>query len=260
MKKTISMLLLAAITVLSLSACSSAALVNSTGALFKAAAATSEQNQQPNPGSPRLIRVTGTGVNLVTPDIAMINVGVQVEDKEVAKAIDDNIAKSQKIKDTLVSMGVDQKDIQTQDFSVYVIQKYDTENKPTGSAYQINNTVAITIRDLSKIGKILGEVTRAGANNIYGIRFDLSDKSKASDEARNLALKDAARQAAEVAKVMNVELGEVYSITISNYNAPVFPEMGKGGGEGIMASAANVPISSGQYSISVSTEVAYFIK
>jgi uncharacterized protein YggE len=209
---------------------------------------------------PRTISVSGTGKVYLTPDIATINVGVHTEDVDVGKALSDNTAAAQNVADALKGFGVDEKDIQTTNFSIYPNQTYGPAGEMLGIKYMVDNTVMITVRDLAKLGEILSSVVNEGANNIYGITFDVSDRTKALDDARKAAIADARLQADELAAAAGVTVGQVMSISVSNTSQPQpYYNMGYGGGGG-MAASAPAPVSSGQLIVTADAYITYEMK
>jgi uncharacterized protein YggE len=118
----------------------------------------------------------------------------------------------------------------------------------------------ITVRDLAKLGEILSSVVGEGANNIYGITFDVSDRTKALDDARKAAIADARLQADELAAAAGVTVGQVMSISVSNTSQPQpYYNMGYGGGGG-MAASAPAPVSSGQLIVTADAYITYEMK
>jgi hypothetical protein len=214
------------------------------------------QTEQP---TPRTMNVNGTGKVYLVPDIAYINIGVHTENKNASEAVSANTAQTEKVIASLKAAGVDAKDIQTTNFSIYPQQKYDTNGQPTGEIiYMVDNTVAITVRDISKLGELLDAAVKAGANNIYGITFDVSDKEAALSQARADAVANAQQIAKELADASGVTLGQV--MTISSYGGtpvPIFE--GKGGGMA-SAEAASVPVSPGQMVLTVDVAMVYEIR
>lgn len=209
---------------------------------------------------PRTISVTGTGKVTLVPDIATINVGVHTENEDVSVALAENNAKAMSVRDALVKFGVKAEDIQTTSFTIYPNQQYGPMGEILGMKYSVDNSVFITVRDLTKMGEVLSTIVNLGANNIYGINFDVSDREKALKEARLAAIADAKFQADELAAAAGVKVGQVMSISISTTNPPIpmYADYGKGGG-GAMA-AAPAPISGGQLIISVDAYLSYEIK
>jgi len=205
------------------------------------------------------ISVTGNGIVYLTPDIAYIYVGVHTEDPDIAQAVERNNTQAQAVVDALKNMDVAAVDIQTSSFSVYSSQQYDPmTNQPSGYTYMVDNTVYITVRDLTTLGRLLNTVVSAGANNINSIQFDVADKTAAQAEARQKAMDAAASLAQELAGIAGVQLAEVQNISYSDYSPSYY--YGVGGGGGGAAPNATVPIQPGQIQISVSVSVTYGIK
>ena len=208
----------------------------------------------------RTMNVNGTGKALLTPDIAYINIGVQTENKDASEAVSSNNAQVQKVTTALKAAGVNEKDIQTTNFSIYPQPKFDDKGQPTGEiTYVVQNTVSVTVRDISKIGDLLDSAVKAGANNIYGIQFDVSDKSAALTLAREEAVKNAQIAANDLAKASGVTLGPIQTITSYGGGSPVYLSEGKGGGMAV-ADVASVPVSAGQMVLTVDVNIVYEIR
>lgn len=221
------------------------------------------EQAQPNinvelPSSSRTITVTGVSQVAVTPDIAYITVGSRQEADSVSEAVENSTATVGKIMEAVIAAGVAEEDIQTSNFSVYSTDKYTLEGIRSGSSYAVENTVYITVRDLTKMGEVLGEAVKAGANTVWGIQFDKSDKSEALSKGRAEAVEKAADQAQELADAAGVTLGELQSIShYSGYSTPY--GAGMGGGAPIAASSA-IAISPGQQYIQVDVTVTYLVE
>ena len=210
-----------------------------------------------NADSPRTISVTGSGKVYLKPDIAMINVGVHTENEDVSVALSENNAKALSVRDALTAFGVKPDDIQTTSFSVYQSQVYGPMGEMLGLKYMVDNSVYITVRDLAKMGDVLTTLVNKGANNIYGITFDVADRAAALTKARQAAVADAKAQAEELAAAAGVKVGQVISVsTATTGNAmPIYAEYGYGGGGGMAAAPA--PISSGQLIVTVDAYLTY---
>lgn len=229
-------------------------LAISLSACDAAIAQTASSSSESQPA--RTLTVTGNGKVFLTPDIANVSIGVQTQGKDAAEAVSSNNAETQKVIEALKGMGVEAKDIQTTNFSIYPRQEYDNNGNLTGITYVVDNTVYVTVRDLSKIGDLLNSVVQSGANSISGIQFDVADRVKALSEARKAAVDNAHAQAEELAQAAGVKLGPVQSITVSS-SAPIPMVQSR---EALAAGAAEVPISPGQLSLSVDVTVVYEIQ
>ncbi len=234
------MFLVVAVLALALSAC---------GALPAASGGSVEQ--------PRTLTVTGNAQIPLTPDIAYIQIGVHTEAETVANAVENNNIQVEAVKAALLNLGVAEQDLQTTNFSIYQMDQWSPDGTSFGKVYSVDNTVYVTIRDLARMGDLLQAAVQAGANNIYGIQFDVADKSAALVEGRRLAVAAAAAQAQELAGVTGVTLGDIRTISYysGSYATPFYGYGGGGGG-----GAEQVSISAGQLLISVDVSVVYDIQ
>jgi hypothetical protein len=207
-------------------------------------------------GEPRSLSVTGSGMVSLTPDIAYIYIGVHTENRDIAQALAENNQQAQAVVEALKSMGVAAEDIQTSSFNIWSMEDYD-EIGQTYTKYTVDNTVYVTVRDLTNLGALLNTVVGSGANTINSIQFDVADKTAAMAEARQKAMENAASLAGELAQVAGLSLGEIQTITYSDSGA--YPYYGMGGG-GASAPNATVPIQPGQLQISVTVSVTYGVR
>ena len=207
----------------------------------------------------RMISVTGNAQVILSPDIAYISIGVHSESETAKEAVASNNTQSQAVIDAIKGQGVDAKDIQTTNFSVYQQTKIGPNGENQGIIFMADNTVYVTMRDLTKIGDILDSSIAAGANSIYGITFDVQNKDAALATGRDQAMTDAKAQAEELIKAAGATLGDVQSINYySSSPSPIYYDnkavpAGVGGG-------GSVPISTGQLTLTVSVSVTYAIK
>jgi uncharacterized protein YggE len=153
-------------------------------AALSACGAVQSSDKYPQP----TINVTGNGQVYIVPDIAYINIGVHSEAEVVTDALNENNQQAQAISGVLSGMGVTAEDIQTTAFNVFPMQEYGPNGEVTNTKYGVDNSVMVTVRDLSKLGTILDAVVQAGANTINSISFDAQDKTAAYAEARRLAV------------------------------------------------------------------------
>jgi uncharacterized protein YggE len=208
---------------------------------------------------PRTINVTGNAQVILAPDIAYISIGVHSEAKSATEAVASNNSQTQAVTDAIKGQGVDAKDIQTTNFSVYQQEKYSPSGEDLGSFFMTDNTVYVTMHDLTKIGGILDASISAGANNIYGITFDVQDKETALASGRDQAMADAKAQAEELAKAAGATLGSVQSVSYySSSPTPIYYDSKAAAPAAV--GGGSVPISSGQLTLTVSVTVTYAIK
>jgi uncharacterized protein YggE len=205
------------------------------------------------------ISVTGTGQSFGTPDIADIQLGIDVSDAEVGAAIEKANTVMAAVQAAVKEQGVEDADMQTVNFNVYPEDIYDRETgQPTGERrYHVNNFLNVKVRDISKVGAIIDAGLTAGATNVSGLSFGVDDTSALEAEARTNALKDAEERAKQLAAGVGVTLGKPIIVTeiLSGpvYPMPVFAAAADGKG------AAAPAISVGQQAVSIQVNVTYAI-
>ncbi len=207
-----------------------------------------------NPGS---ISVDGMGQVTVVPDRATINIGVHTEADDISEGLNQNTAQANAITAALTKMGIEKKDIQTSNFNVWPNDRYDPiTGQVTGRYFAIDNTVNVTVRDLAILGEALNAVVKAGANSIYGITFDVNDRSTAIAEARDLAIKDAQTKAKKIADSSGVSLGKLINVSVYEGYMPT----PYGTFDGMSVEAATVPIAAGTLNITMQASLTFAIK
>jgi uncharacterized protein len=202
----------------------------------------------------RTLSSNGNGMVYIAPDIAYINIGVHTEAPEVSTALSDNSAQALKVSQALTALGVEAKDIQTTSFNVYPMSTYAPDGTISSKYYAVDNTVYVTVRDLSKLGNLLDAVVKSGANTINSISFDIQNKDAAMAQARDMAIAKAKSEAESIAAAAGVKLGDLQTVSVSSngYPTPVYD--GKGGASAI---AASVPVSAGQLVVSADAYMTY---
>ena len=256
-KIVVIVLLLSAIV---LSACGAVAAQASTGQSFAGVG-----QQQTTENTPRTLSVNGTGQVRLSPDIAYVTIGVHTQNQDAKAAVEANNAQTMDLKDALVAFGVDADDIRTTNFNIYSFEDYSQPIEPGGEkpplVYSVDNSVYVTVRDISTLGDLLSVAVDAGANNIWGIQFDVTDKAEAISQARELAVASARAQAEELAGYAEVELGEI--VNISSYGGAPMPFAEGVGGGGFAAEAAldsSVPVSPGMLTITIDVSIVFEIE
>jgi uncharacterized protein len=192
----------------------------------------------------------------VAPDQAQIDGGVTSEAKTAREASEANNAAMGKVLLALKGAGMEEKDYQTSRLSLQ--PQFATPSKVTERAgivsFRASNRITVRIRDVTKVANVIDVLVGAGANDIGGINFTVTQASKHLDEAREKAIADARRKAEIYAKAAGVTLGEPISISEEGAPSPVF--------RGKMAApmAAGAPVAQGEETLSVTVSVTWAIK
>lgn len=208
----------------------------------------------------RSVSVNGQGVATAKPDLATINVGIETTGTTVQDATTNNEQIMQKILEALKGQNIEDKDIQTSNYSLWVDQRYDDQGNITGIAgYRVSNDLVIVVRDLNNLGIVLQSVTDAGANKVYGISFGIADMTKLREQAREQAVADAKARAEALAKLTGNNVGLVINISESYSGGNPVPVMYEARMD-MAAGNAAPSISAGQLNVTVDVNVTYELK
>ena len=206
---------------------------------------------------PAMISVTGQATISVAPDQAAIEAGATSDAKTAREASDANNTVMGKLLLALKAADIDAKDIQTSRLALQPQYTPNTSNvsPPKVSGYRASNHVTVRLRDITRVASTIDLLVGAGATDIVGVNFMVSQASKLLDDARAQAVADARRKAEIYAKAAGVALGAPLSISEEAPPGPVF--RGK-----MMAAApmAATPVAQGEETLSVTVSVSWAIK
>ena len=203
------------------------------------------------------ISVSGFGEAAGKPDIALIQLGVNVTSDQVGKAVEDSNQAMEKITEALLGAGIVEEDLQTTNFNVWPEDRYDPiTGESTGErVFHVDSTLQVKVREIDQAPNIIEIALEQGANNIYGLTYDIDDTTTLEAEARSKALADARVRADQLAAEIGVTLGDPILVSEGTSGGTIYPvayerAVGMGGGP---------PISTGQLTVSLQVNVTYAI-
>jgi uncharacterized protein YggE len=160
---------------------------------------------------PRIISVIGTAEINIPPDEVTLRMGIDTRDRDLSVAKAKHDERSRKVISLARSAGVDEKDISTTMLNME--PDYSEEKIPKFLGYEVSQTIAITLKDLSKYEMLMTKLLDAGVNRVSGIDFHLGDPRKAREEARAKALHAAKEKAVAMAAVLGQTVGKPWAIS-----------------------------------------------
>ncbi|MFQ5996956.1 MAG: SIMPL domain-containing protein [Dehalococcoidales bacterium] len=207
------------------------------------------------------IWVSGEGKVSVVPDVAILDLGVEVQSDTVAGAQSYAATVMTDVLEELDNQGVAKKDIQTRRFSIYPVRRWsDQEAREVLIGYRVSNTVTAKVREVDDAGAIIDAVAKVGGDyiGINNISFTVDDPTPYHKEVREKAMADAEAKAKQLADLGGVKLGK---LTFISEGGPL-PVVREAYLEApIPAPAmAPTPISPGETEIRLTVQVAYSIE
>lgn len=210
------------------------------------------------------VTITGQGKVVYTPDLAIINLGVQIDKAaKPEEALNQLNAKVADIIKAVIAVGVAPEDIQTQNYSLYPQYDY-RDNVSTVSGYNANEQLVIKVsgydQDANRLSQVIAAASQAGANQVNSLSFDASNMNELKQEARIKAIADAKVKSVSLADSAGVKLKDItgwYENMIGPIPYYSTTDYGKGG-MGAGAAAPEVP--AGDREVVIEIGVTYNLK
>jgi len=124
------------------------------------------------------ITISKTGTVYAVPNLAQIDFSIITEGKEVNDVMRENNEKSSAVIEKIKAQGVDELDIKTTYYNVYPLYEWHKEGdslSTTGTrvltGYEAVETINVKVREVEKIGGLIEEAVRAGANQVGDLQF-----------------------------------------------------------------------------------------
>ncbi|MDB5187821.1 MAG: hypothetical protein JWO50_341 [Candidatus Kaiserbacteria bacterium] len=219
------------------------------------------------------IVVSGTGDVTAVPTIASFSYTVDEKAKDVATAQTQATKKTNDIIAYLKDQKIDDKDIQTTDYSVTPNYEYTggvcVQNGtycPPGKqvlvGYEVSQSVTVKVRDTTKAGDILAGIGSRNPSYVSGLTFTVDDETALQSQAREKAIANAKTKADALASQLGVSIVRVVGFSEDGNQPRPISYMDKTMSSGAMAPEAAVapavPTGENKYTSNVS--ITYEIK
>ncbi|MEO0074973.1 MAG: SIMPL domain-containing protein [candidate division WOR-3 bacterium] len=157
------------------------------------------------------IVVRGEGVIEQEADLAIVQLGVSLQDRTADKAYKEVNRIVNEIIKAVSRVGIKKEDIKTASIGLYPQYEF-PEGTQRLIGYQMYHNLSLRVRDIRKLADVIDFATVAGANTISSISFGFQDPAKLESQARVMAINDATQKAQAIAKATNLNLGRIVQI------------------------------------------------
>jgi len=212
------------------------------------------------------ITFSGTGEIFAKPDLITTSFSILTQAKTVAEALSENTKKMNAVIDFMKSQGVAEKDLKTINFNIFPRYEYQRVEIqiypfPPGKSvlvgYEVDQSLEVKIRDLTKVGHILQGGADAGANQVGDLSFTVDQADELKSQARKQAIDQAKAKAKELTSQLVVRLGRVVNFSESG-GYPIFIGIAK---ESSQVGGGGAPqIQTGENKIEVTVSITYEIR
>ena len=172
------------------------------------------------------VTVEGKAEVSVTPDQAILNLGVQMEGRNLSsmtKRVAEATNAFLKLTD---DMNIKRNDVMTS--GVNINPRYRYENK-TGrrifDGYSISRSIQVDIKNINQLGSIIERSVEQGFNNISAPIFRVSQEDQIIQSLHSLAVEDALKRAGALVDPLNATVGKALKIDASSVQSIAPPMM-----------------------------------
>ena len=206
---------------------------------------------------PAVISVSGQGRADVAPDMATINIGIVTTGKTAQLAQADNAKIASDVTAALGKLGIFSKDIQTCYTMSPVYEKGDFKK---AAGYRANNTVTVTINDVSKVGQVIDTALNSGATDVNGLSFGLKDVKSVRNSALQMAVQDARSKADAIAAALGVKIVGIQNVKEGGSNFARYEMANLRLGKMDAAPMADTPVSAGTVGVDADVHIDFQIQ
>jgi uncharacterized protein YggE len=200
------------------------------------------------------ITVTGSDQEFVAPDQAQVTVGVHTTAATAAGAQSADDKAAQAVISAVEALGVSQDDIRTAWYDLSPNYAPGGPDRPSRlSGFQATDQLTVTIRDVSQVGAVIDAAVAAGANQVDGVSYTVSDPGKVQRQSYAAALQDARARADAIAQSAGVQIAGLYAVdaSSSSWNGPV-PFAAQ-----VTSAAPAAPVQPGKQAIQTRVKAVY---
>ncbi len=174
------------------------------------------------------ITVTAEHTLYVDPNRAIVSIGVVTKNEDLEAAQNENRQLSNQVVQSLMKNGVPKKDIQTSTYQIFPQYNYE-DGKQVFTGYEVRQVFRVTIDDIEKVGTIIDDAIKNGANRVENIQFVNSNPIESYQQALATAYQKAYQKARTLATQSSQQLNpqpksitEQSSQTVTPYVSTTF--------------------------------------
>ena len=203
-------------------------------------------------GARSFVRVVVTGESSVEaqPDTVVVTLSVVTQNANASEAQAENASKTDAVLRAVRAVaGV--KEVKTSGYSLQPQYAYKEGTAPFITSYIVRNSVNVTVGDVKQTGAVIDAGSRAGANNVEGLSFQLRNDAQARQRALSEATREALAKARTLATALGGSVVRVVEVQEAGAFRPPVPLYEREVGNVAMArqSAAPTPVEPGSLEI-----------
>lgn len=214
----------------------------------------------------KTITVTGTATRSASPDLLVVQFGVETQEKTAKEALDKNSLSMNQIVNAIKSVGIMEADISTARFNIYPV--YEGYEDPITkrwmqelSGYRVTNTVTVETTKLKLAADIIDNAVASGANKVDSVYFTLSPELQLQiqDELIGNAVQNAQKKAENALIPLNYKIIGIKLVSLSDFAIPPPMPMYEKSFDSMAKSSASTPLFSSDQDVTTTANVVFLI-
>lgn len=179
--------------------------------------------QQAEEKEENLLTVSGSGEARITPDRALVSVGVETRHARAGEAIQENNRLMQAVIQAIRRLNIPERDIRTASYNVSRQYEPDPadQRRPARPIFVVRNIASVRLEDPARAGAVIDAATGAGANVVEGVSFISEQEMEARQQALRDAVREARQKAETIAQALGVRLAGIESVVESGGPVPI---------------------------------------
>lgn len=185
------------------------------------------QEGTPYPSREKIISVTGSAVSSVKPDIVLVQLGIETQEKTAREALSSNSNMMSQAIDAIKKTGITEDEISTSSLNIYPVYE-GHQDKETGVyssvlvGYKASNILSIHTKKMGKAGEVIDAAVATGVNRVDSVTFSLSPETqlKIKDNLLEQAMLNAKSKAEKALAPLDYQIIGVKSVSLNEY-API---------------------------------------
>ena len=186
--------------------------------------------------------VEGTAKIEKAPDIISLTFDIEGHNAEQGKANQEVQAKAKQVFALLKEAKIEDRDVVAQDLrsaAEYERDEADPKKRGKLTGYVVTRPFRVTVRDLTKYGKLGDQIMDLGGVELSSISGEVSNSEKLGEELWPKAIANAREQAEKTLKPMGMKIDSVFAVS-SIYFSEIPGEFLKSG-ERVIVTGSNIP-------------------
>jgi uncharacterized protein len=160
--------------------------------------------------------IEGKAETKKAPDIITMGISIEGRNLDQGKANQEVQAKAKKVFALLKEAKIEDRDVVAQDLSSnaeYERDEVDPKKRGKLTGYVVSRSFNITVRDVTKYGKLGDQIMELGGVELSHISGELSDRDKLGEDLWPKAIENAREKAEKTLKPLGMKIDSVFAVS-----------------------------------------------